>query len=198
MLVAWRSGTLNAPTTARVAAPPVVVPVGQNTRRVDPGWRLPFVLGPRVSNDLLPVRVSNIYHPILSASFDESGKACERPLYLSDGFFECLGSLQDFVHVPSGEYQRGFDYLASSDGSTDACDKNYDGGWFISGAYRQAPSAPVTRTFQTFDQYQSDFELWAAHGWRPRTNTTSLQIRVAPVIRPSTHPSPIPSGRRTR
>ena len=100
---------------------------------------------------------------------------------------------QDFVHVPSGEYQRGFDYFASVGWFPQTlATENYDGGWFISGAYRQAPSAPVTRTFQTFDQYQSDFEFWAAHGWRPRTNTTltanSSSTRYSAVYTPITNP----------
>ena len=50
-------------------------------------WRLPMALGPIASNDLLSVRALNARHPMLSASFDESGKACRRRPPLSDGVF---------------------------------------------------------------------------------------------------------------
>jgi hypothetical protein len=41
---------------------------------------------------------SNTRHPILYASWDESGKSCRRRPHLSDGFFERPGSLPGRLH----------------------------------------------------------------------------------------------------
>jgi hypothetical protein len=41
---------------------------------------------------------SNTRHPILYASWDESGKSCRRQPHLSDGFFERPGSLTGRLH----------------------------------------------------------------------------------------------------
>jgi hypothetical protein len=41
---------------------------------------------------------ANTRHPILSASWDESGKSCRRRPHLSDGFFERPGSLTGRLH----------------------------------------------------------------------------------------------------
>src|SRR5262245_56399015 len=61
-------------------------------------WRLPSVLGPPVSNDLLSVRALNARHPMLSASFDDSQKACRRHPPLYDGFCERPGKTTGCLH----------------------------------------------------------------------------------------------------
>ena len=65
-------------------------------------WRLPVALGPhRLQRPSLRAGL-HTRHPMLSASFDESWKACRRRPHLSDGFFARPGSLTGRLHQHQG------------------------------------------------------------------------------------------------
>ncbi|MBZ4417351.1 hypothetical protein [Myxococcus sp. RHSTA-1-4] len=75
---------------------------------------------------------------------------------------------QDFAGVDAGKFQQGFNHFASFGWFPSTLATESSGWtWKMGGSFQYNPSAPVTRTFRTFAQHQSDADTWIPNGWRP-------------------------------
>lgn len=75
---------------------------------------------------------------------------------------------QDFAGLDAGKFQQGFNHFASFGWFPSTLATESSGWtWKMGGSFTYNPSAPVTRTFRTFAQHQSDADTWYPLGWRP-------------------------------